>query len=85
MITRLLNETSLIAGAIRAIILAAAAFGLDWTGEQIAALMIAVEAVLSLATRALVTPNNLAEARVALGGSPTPPIQGDQAASRGKF
>ena len=70
---RLLNEPVLIGGAIRAVILAAVAFGLDVTPEQLAALMLAVETVLALVTRALVTPNQLAEARVAEGLSPTQP------------
>jgi hydrogenase-4 membrane subunit HyfE len=69
----LLNEPVLIATAIRAVILAAVAFGLKWSAEQVAALMIAVEAILALITRALVTPNQLAEQRVAAGGSPTVP------------
>ena len=77
---RLLNEPTLIAGAIRAIILALTAFGFDLTGEQIAALMLAVEAVLTLVNRALVTPNQLAEARVAAGGSPTQPRHEQQQA-----
>jgi hypothetical protein len=70
---RLLNEPTVIAGAIRAIILAGTAFGLQWSAEQVAALMFAVEAVLTVINRALVTPNQLAEARVAAGGSPTVP------------
>jgi hypothetical protein len=48
-------------------------FGWTLTVEQIASVMLAVEAVLALVTRALVTPNQLAEARVAEGGSPTVP------------
>lgn len=71
--TRLLNEPVLIGAAIRAVILAAVAFGLNVTAEQIASLMVAVEAVLALVTRALVTPNQLAEARVDAGGRPTVP------------
>lgn len=70
---RIFNEPVLIGGAIRAVILAAVAFGLTVTPEQLAALMLAVEAVLALVTRALVTPNQLAEARVAEGLSPTQP------------
>jgi hypothetical protein len=72
-LNRLLNEPTVIAGAIRSIIIAAAAFGLNWSAEQIAALMLAVEAILTVINRALVTPNQLAEARVAAGGSPTVP------------
>lgn len=69
---RLLNEPILIATAIRAVILAAIGFGLDWTGEQVAQVMLAVEAVTAL-VRQLVTPNQLAEQRVAEGLSPTKP------------
>lgn len=50
------REPALIAGAVRAIILAAVAFGLRWTPEQIGALMLAVEAVLTLLVRQNVTP-----------------------------
>lgn len=72
--SRLLNEPVLIGGAIRAIILAATSFGLNWTGEQVASLMLAVEAILALVTRSQVTPNKLAEHRVAMGGNPTTPL-----------
>jgi hypothetical protein len=53
----MMKEPALIAGAIRAIILALVAFGLEWTGDQVAALMLAVEAVLTLFVRQTVTPN----------------------------
>lgn len=71
---RLLNEPILIGAAIRAIIYAASTFGFGLTNEQNLAVMGAVEAVLALVTRALVTPNQLAEHRVAQGGSPTKPL-----------
>lgn len=71
--SRLLNEPVLIGAAIRAILAAAVAFGFEVTAEQMAAGMAAVEAVIALVTRALVTPNQLAEARVAQGLSPTKP------------
>lgn len=71
---RLLNEPVLIGGAIRALFLALMAFGFSVTPEQLASIMLAVEAVLALVTRMLVTPNQLAEARVAAGGSPTTPL-----------
>ena len=45
------REPALIAGAVRAIILAAVAFGLRWTPEQIGALMLALEAVLTVLVR----------------------------------
>jgi hypothetical protein len=73
---RMLNEPVMIAAAIRSVIIAATAFGLDMTAEQMTTLMVAVEAVLALVTRSLVTPNQLAEERVAQGGSPTTPRQG---------
>jgi hypothetical protein len=73
MLQRLFNEPVLIGAAIRALIYAAMAFGTPVTVEQLGALMAAVEAVLAVITRALVTPNQLAEARVASGGSPTKP------------
>jgi len=74
MLQRIFNEPVMIGGAIRAILLAFMAFGTHITPEQLAAVMLAVEAVLALVTRALVTPNQLAEQRVALGGSPTKPV-----------
>lgn len=70
---RLLNEPVLIGGAIRAVLVAAMAYGFTVTPEQMAATMLAVEAVLALVTRAIVTPNQLAEARHAEGLSPTQP------------
>jgi hypothetical protein len=70
---RLLNEPTLIAGALRAIILCAVSFGWELTVEQIAQIMLALEAVLTLVNRALVTPNQLAESRVDSGGRPTVP------------
>jgi hypothetical protein len=52
-----MREPVAIAAAIRGLILAAVAFGLNWTAEQVAALMFAVEAVLALVVRQSVTPN----------------------------
>lgn len=51
------TEPVAIGAAIRAIILVAVAFGLKWSVEQIAAIMLAVEAVLVVFTRQSVTPN----------------------------
>ena len=70
---RLLNEPVLIGAAVRAVVVAAMGFGLNITTEQLALVMGALEAVLALVTRALVTPNQLAEARVDAGGRPTVP------------
>lgn len=72
--TRIFNEPVLLGAAVRAIIYAAMAFGTPITTEQLAALMAAVEAVLALITRAVVTPNHLAEARVDRGLRPTQPL-----------
>lgn len=71
---RLLNEPVLLGAAIRLTLIAVMAFGAHMTMEQVAAIMAAVEAILALLTRAFVTPNHLAEARVAAGGSPTVPM-----------
>lgn len=57
MIQKLLSEPIAIATAIKAVIFCAVQFGLDWTPEQVVSVMVAVEAVLALVTRALVTPN----------------------------
>jgi hypothetical protein len=76
-VKRLLNEPVMIAGAVRAVILAVMAFGFTVSPEQLAAVMLALESVLSLLTRTLVTPNQLAEQRVAMGGSPTTPRSDD--------
>lgn len=51
------REPVAIAGAIRAVILCAVAFGLNWTSDQVAATMLAVEAVLTLIIRSRVTPD----------------------------
>lgn len=50
------REPVAIAAAIRALILCGVAFGLAWTPEQIAATMLAAEAVLAVLTRQSVTP-----------------------------
>lgn len=47
MIDFIRNNTAGIATAIRAVILCAVTFGLDWTPDQIAATMLAVESVLA--------------------------------------
>jgi len=53
---KLNTEPVAIAAAIRAVLVAAVAFGLDWSGDQIAALVLAVELVLGLLVRSQVTP-----------------------------
>jgi hypothetical protein len=59
----------LLAGAVRTIILCAVSFGLQWTPEQIASTMLAVEAVLGLFVKSnTVSRNNvdvMVEKRVA--------------------
>lgn len=42
--------------AVRAVVLAAVAFGLDWSTEQVGAFMIAVGALFAAYTRSKVTP-----------------------------
>jgi hypothetical protein len=76
-VSRLFNEPVLLAAAIRAVIYVAISFGAHITQEQLATIMVAVEGVTALITRTLVTPNQLAERRVALGGSPTTPRDDD--------
>ena len=49
-------EPVAVAAALRTAILCAVAFGLSWTPEQIASLMLAVEALFAVVTRARVTP-----------------------------
>jgi hypothetical protein len=51
-------EPVAVSAAVRAVILCATAFGLGWTAEQVAAIMLAVEAVLGLFVRSRVTPSN---------------------------
>lgn len=51
------HEPVAIAAAVRAIILCAVAFGLKWSAEQVAAIMLALEAVLAVVVRSKVTPN----------------------------
>ena len=72
--SRLFNEPILLGAAVRAVFLAGMAFGLPVTPVQLGTVMLALEAVITLVTRAYVTPNVLAEARVAAGGSPTTPL-----------
>jgi len=70
---RLLNEPQRIAGTVRAVVLAAMAFGFQVTVEQLGVTMLALELVLTEISRAFVTPNQLADARVIAGRSPTEP------------
>lgn len=50
------NEPVAIAAALRAVLLAAMAFGLKMSADQMAAVMVAVEAILALFVRSKVTP-----------------------------
>jgi len=73
---RLLNEPVVIAGAIQSVIGFAIVMGwLKMTDVQIGSMMMAINAVLGLLVRAVVTPNQLAEARVDAGGRPTTPLR----------
>lgn len=51
------NEPVAIAALIRAVILCAVAFGLQWSADQIAAVMLVVELAVAIITRSKVTPN----------------------------
>lgn len=51
------REPVAIAAALRSVLVAAMAFGLDLTAEQVAAVVIAVEAVLALFIRSKVKPS----------------------------
>ncbi len=50
------REPVAITAATRATVLCAVAFGLKWTPEQIAATMVALEAILALVVRSQVSP-----------------------------
>lgn len=52
------REPVAISTAIRSVILVGVAFGLQWSAEQVAAVMLAVEATLVLLVRREVTPVN---------------------------
>jgi hypothetical protein len=75
-VNRLLNEPTAIAATIQSVIGFAIIMGwINMTDVQTGAMMIAVNAVLGMVVRALVTPNQLAEARVDAGGRPTTPLR----------
>lgn len=74
---RIFNEPVLLGTLVRTILYALMAFGVGVTTEQLTAVMAVVEALTLLVTRAFVTPNHLAEERVAAGGSPTQPLNKD--------
>lgn len=67
----ILNEPQLILGAVRACVLAAVSFGFVLTPEQIGSTMLALEAVLTLVGRTLVTPTRLVNQRMEEGRHPT--------------
>lgn len=50
------REPVAIAAALRALLLCAVLFGLDWTEEQVAAVVLAAELVLGLTVRGRVSP-----------------------------
>lgn len=54
---RIAREPALVTSAIRALLYSAVLFGLPLTVEQSAGVILAVEAVLALITRAVVTPS----------------------------
>lgn len=52
------SEPAIWSAAIRQIVLLSVLFGFKLTAEQISGIMIAVESILALFTRQVVTPNN---------------------------
>ena len=56
-IDRVRREPALVSGIVSAGIALAVAFGLDWTAEQVGAVMAVVAAILAVLTRAQVTPH----------------------------
>jgi hypothetical protein len=68
---RLLNEPALLSALVNTALVALIAFGVTLTDAQMVAVMGFVNTVLAVAVRTMVTPNQLAEARVAAGVSPT--------------
>ena len=53
---RIRREPALVSGLVSAVIALAVSFGLDWTAEQVGAVMAVVAAVLAVVTRQQVTP-----------------------------
>jgi hypothetical protein len=72
--TRIKNEPAVVSAIVRQAIVLLSAFGLNMTAEQTVAVSLFVESITTLFTRQSVTPNQLAEHRVAMGGSPTVPL-----------
>ena len=56
MMNVLKNEPVLVSAAVVACLAVAVGFGLDWSNEQLALVIAAVEALLALITRAFVSP-----------------------------
>jgi len=50
------REPALILAAVAALISLAVGFGLDWTGEQVSLVMVAVQAIVGVIVRQKVTP-----------------------------
>ncbi|WP_181312454.1 hypothetical protein [Nocardioides campestrisoli] len=67
---RITREPALITGAVRAVLYSAVLFGLPLTDEQSAGLLLALEAVLVLVTRAVVTPSSEVVAQAKPGELP---------------
>lgn len=65
------TEPVAVAAAIRALLLVGIAFGLDWTEQQMAAVMLAVELVLALVLRTQVT----SESTMRLAGTSTQQVK----------
>ena len=56
-IDRVRREPALVSGLVSAVIALAVSFGLDWTAEQVGAVMAVVVAILAVVTRQQVTPH----------------------------
>lgn len=71
---RILNEPVMFVSVVQSGFALAIGFGMDITKEQLVLIVAFTGTVLAFLARAFVTPNKLAEERVAAGGSPTKPM-----------
>jgi TRAP-type C4-dicarboxylate transport system permease large subunit len=68
---RLLNEPVMLAAISQLVVILIGVFGFQLSAEEIAALASGLLVIVGIVTRQLVTPNQLAEARVDEGKRPT--------------
>lgn len=64
--SRIVDEPVAFGSLVRICLLAAMAFGLAWTPQQLAAVMAVVEGLVTFLTRKVVTPNTTVNANLAL-------------------